>query len=342
MNSRTAPLSFSVLKPLKGCDSETEACLESWLAQDYAGETEFLFGVADASDPVCNIVQRLIAKYPNRRARLVICEPILGPNAKVSSLCHMARQARLQIILVSDDDVFVPPFFLKNLSAQFSAPGVSLVNSFYILPANNLPMAFEALAVNADFWTQVLQGTNLKPMDFALGAVMAVRRESLEAIGGFETLLDYLADDYQLGNKVARAGGRVVLAPTPVHCRAAAQTDMQVWKHQLRWARTIRVCQPIPYFFSILSNATLFPLLAAATGWIGRVLLAAALVIRCSTAVINYSRLVNRPTLWPALLAPVKDLLAAVIWAASFLGSTITWRGQKFRVNKGGKLTPLA
>ena len=122
-------------------------------------------------------------------------------------------------------------------------------------------MQWEAIAINADFWSQVLQSRSLKPLDFALGAVMATRRQHLQEIGGFAGLVDCLADDYQLGNRIARRGHSIALSPVVVECWSAPMGWAEVWKHQLRWARTIRVCQPAPYFFSLLSNATLWPLL---------------------------------------------------------------------------------
>ena len=119
----------------------------------------------------------------------------------------------------------------------------------------------EAVAINADFWSQVLQSKTLKPLDFALGAAILVRRDALAQIGGFPSLADCLADDYQLGHRISKNGHRIALCPAVAECWDAPMSWRDVWKHQLRWARTIRVCQPLPYFFSILSNATLWPLL---------------------------------------------------------------------------------
>src|SRR6185369_5879846 len=116
-------------------------------------------------------------------------------------------------------------------------------------------------AINADFWSQVLQSRSLKPIDFALGAVMALRRQALNKIGGFAALSDCLADDYQLGHRIARCGYDIGLCPVVVECWSEPMGWKAVWKHQTRWARTIRVCQPVPYFFSMLSNPTLWPLL---------------------------------------------------------------------------------
>ena len=261
--------SVTLLKPVKGCDVATEDCLRSWFEQEYNGRVQVLFGVAAAEDPVCSIIQKLFQEYPASDAQLVVCGPLLGANAKVSKLVELERLAKHDILIISDADVRVPPDCLANVvlplldSGTGSAPAVcGLVCCFYRLAnPSTLAMEWEAVAVNADFWSQVLQSQSLKPIDFALGAVMATRRNRVAEIGGFQALMDCLADDYQLGHRIARRGHRIALCPVVVECWSAPMDWSAVWKHQLRWARTIRICQPLPYFFSILSNATLWPLL---------------------------------------------------------------------------------
>jgi ceramide glucosyltransferase len=328
----------TLLKPLKGADAETADCLESWFAQDYPGKTQILFGVADPDDPVCEIVRGLIGEYPTVDAELVICQPILGPNAKVSSLTYLEAKAKHPLVLVSDADVFVPPDFLSELMDGFRDENVSLLNCFYAMaPPKSGGMVLESVAVNADFWSQVCQSNTLKKMDFALGAVMAVRRSALEKIGGFRPLVDYIADDYQLGNRVARAGGEIKIANVVVECREGPKTFREVWRHQLRWARTIRVCQPAPYFMSVLSNATFWTVLwILAGGWSFGA--RECLIIRLLTAMANLTRLTQRnERITEAIYAPLKDLVQFAVWAGAFLGSKVTWRGEEFRVAKGGK-----
>ena len=223
---------------------------------------QILFGVADANDPVCKIVRELIEKNPGRDAQLVVCGESLGANGKVSTLVQLERSAKHELILVSDADVRVPPDFLANVVAPLRDHKTGLVNCFYRLAnPTTTAMRWEAIAINADFWSQVLQAASLKPLDFALGAAMLVRRKALAEIGGFNSLANCLADDYQLGHRIAEKGHRIALCPVVVECWDAPMNWRDVWKHQLRWARTIRVCQPLPYFFSILSNATFWPLL---------------------------------------------------------------------------------
>ncbi|MDB6040192.1 MAG: hypothetical protein JWM99_4033 [Verrucomicrobiales bacterium] len=343
LSSRSDTLpGVTLLKPLKGCDSETKSCLESWFCQDYTGPIQILFGVASATDPVCDIVNSLIVKHPQVDARLVICPKTLGANAKVSTLIQLESLACHSFVMVSDADVVVSTDFLGKMMAGFSSGDVGLVNCFYRLEnPSTAAMQWEAIAVNADFWSQVLQGNMLKSMDFALGAVMAVRADYLQRIGGFSSLANYLADDYQLGHKIAATGARITICPAVAGCRADIMNWSQVWSHQLRWARTIRFCQPIPWFFSILSNATLWPL--AAISFLPNrssfIIVAIALVLRVVTALHNQFRLTNgcRHLLYFWLI-PIKDLLQFALWAGSFLGSTVVWRGVTYRVLPGGKL----
>lgn len=345
LHRRAADLSFApavtLLKPLKGCDAATADCLRSWLAQDYAGPVQTLFGVASEQDPVCDVVRRLMPEFPRSDARLVICGEALGVNAKVSTLVQLQRQADHAVVIVSDADVRVPPDFLANVVAPLRAAAVGLVSCFYRL-ANPTTRAlqWEAVAVNADFWSQVLQARSLRPLDFALGAVMAVRREALEQIGGFAALADCLADDYQLGRRIARAGWRVELCPVVVDCWSAPQGWAGVWKHQLRWARTIRVCQPGPYFFSLLGNASLWPCLWLLAARNGAALAATVgcLALRAVMAWQLQTRLAAPSGGVPGWLAPVKDWLQAAVWLGAFAGRRIEWRGEHYVLRADGKL----
>ena len=350
LHRRITDLSFApaitLLKPLKGGDATTVESLQSWFNQHYPGQIQILFGAADASDPVCKIVRELIEKNPGRDAQLVVGAESPGANGKVSTLIQLERLVKHPLILVSDADVRVPPDFLANVVAPLRDPKTGLVNCFYRLANPATPaMRCEAVAVNADFWSQVLQSTNLKPLDFALGAAMLTRRKLLEEIGGFAALVNCLADDYQLGHRIARRGHRIALCPVVVECWDAPMNWCDVWKHQLRWARTIRVCRPLPYFFSILSNATLWPLLWLITSlvWSKTLyapLIAIALLLIRIVIAQNLQRrfMQSRHNLAPPWLVPVKDLQQAAIWAGAFLGNTVEWRGQKMRLRRDGTL----
>ncbi len=342
LTDHSFPPAVSLLKPLKGCDPTTEDCLRSWFAQDYTGRVQILFGVASAEDPVCETVHRLLEEFPQSDAQLVVCGPPTGANAKVSKLAELEGLARHEILIVSDADVLVPQDFLTNVVAPLCEPAVGLVNCFYCLAnPTTLAMRWEAVAVNADFWSQVLQAQSLKPLDFALGAVMATRRQQLAGIGGFRALADCLADDYELGHRMALRGYRVVLTPVVVECWSAPLGWAAVWKHQLRWARTIRVCQPKPYFFSILSNATLWPLLwlAADPTKLALVFGLGCGLVRIWMAADLQARLTRaRGHLAWWWVAPLKDLLQVPIWLLAFLGNRVEWRGQRLRLRRDGTL----
>jgi ceramide glucosyltransferase len=336
---------LTLLKPLKGCNAETRRCLRSWFAQQYPGPVQILCGVAAPDDPVCGVVRELLAEFPGADARLLVCGQDLGANGKVSTLRQLEPHILHPLVMVSDADVEAPADFAAGVAPLLAAPGAGLVNCFYRLanPATTA-MRWEAVAINADFWSQVLQSRSLRPVDFALGAVMTLPASLLREIGGFAPLADYLADDYELGRSIARAGGRIEFAGAVVDCRESPAGWKEVWRHQLRWARTIRVCQPWPYFMSVLGNATLWPLL-----WVvvGRDPTAApfclvALLFRIVSAARQQKRLTQsdaHAAYW--WLTPVKDLLDALIWVAAFWGNCIEWRGERYRVLKGGKLLKI-
>ena len=366
LHQRVVPQPFAppitLLKPLKGCDSETARCLRSWLDQNYAGEVQILFGVDSCDDPACGVVLDLLAVFPRSNARLVVCKEKLGANAKVSTLIQLERLANFEILIASDADVEVPPDFLIQAVAPLRESSVGLVTCFYkMTEPSNWAMHWEAIAVNADFWSQVLQARSLGPLNFALGAVMAARRKRLAAGGGFVVLVDYLADDYRLGQLIARSGARIELCPIVVACRSAPVTFGHVWRHQLRWAQTIRACRPAAYFFSILSNLTFWGLLpmaacgvppmhmaqkgsaAVAIAVSGQfILFSLCLFLRLSIAWFHERKLSGIDSSASWWLAPVKDLLQSVIWAVSFLVRNVTWRGQRYRVLRDGKLVRIS
>jgi ceramide glucosyltransferase len=350
LHQRIAGTSFapavSILKPLKGCDATTADSLASWFGQNYAGRTQILFGVADATDPVCGIVEELLKQHPAADAQLIICDILGNTNAKVAKLAQLEKLAHHELILVSDADVRVPPDFLTNFVTPLQDKKVGLVNCFYRL-ANpvNTAMRWEAIAVNVDFWSQVLQSQTLMPLDFALGAAILLRRKGLEEIGGFDALTNCLADDYQLGNRIFKNGHHIALCPVVIECWDAPMSWTQVWKHQIRWARTIRVCQPVPYFFSILSNGTIWPLLwlfaslASSQGLSLPLMAIGFLLVRVVLAQkLQYYFTPGRKLISNAWLVTVKDLLNTAIWISAFSGNTVEWRGRKMRLLRDGTL----
>lgn len=336
---------LTILKPLKGCNAETRRCLQSWFAQQYPGPLQILCGVASADDPVCPVVEDLLSQFIGMDARLVVCPENMGANRKVSTLRQLEPHILHPLVMISDADVEVPGDFAAAIAPLLDEPGAGLVNCFYRLAnPTTTAMRWEAIAINADFWSQVLQARSLGPVDFALGAVMSLPASMLRKIGGFAPLAEYLADDYQLGHRIAQAGGRIDFSGAVVDCREAPFGWAQVWRHQLRWARTIRVCRPAPYFMSILNNATLWPLLWMLTGreTVAVPFFVASLLFRTVSAAHQQKRLTefdDHLGYW--WLTPVKDVLDVLIWAAAFWGNHVEWRGERYRILAGGKLIKL-
>lgn len=340
-------LPVTILKPVKGMDTGSYENFASFCGQDYGGEVQLLFAVASADDPVISVIYRLMEEFGESRVSLVINPAIHGPNYKVSNLINAFSQARHGIIIVCDSDIRVPPDYLKNVTAHFSDPRVGLVTSLYrTSSAPTIATAIEATGFTTEMIPNVLVALQLEGLSFALGASMAVRREALAAIGGFEALVDYLADDYQLGNKVHRAGWRIALDCTFVESMLGAEELLPVLARQLRWARTMRVSRPGGY---LASGMTLpFPaiLLAAFVAPSPAPALAAIALLYCVRLAVAtiFSRCFVRDRLLPAWLwlIPLRDMLAFFTWALSFLGNCVEWRGSRFRLRPGGKIEELA
>jgi ceramide glucosyltransferase len=341
-----SPPAVSVLKPIRGTDPELADNLRSWLTQDYRAPVQILFGVHTPEDPACDVIRRVIGEFPGADTTLVVCAARPGPNGKVCTLAQLEGLIRHDLVVVSDADVRVPPDLLGQLVTPMADPRIGLVNCFYRMThLSTAALRWEAVAVNADFWSQVLQARTLKPQDFALGAAMVLRRTDLTAIGGFISLVEHLADDYHLGRGIAGLGRRIELCPVVVECWDPPAGWAAVWTHQIRWARTIRVCQPLPYFASILANGSLWAVLwigmalhSHLPGWPGLLLLGGRWIL----AGLLFRRMQLPHPVFPAPgWVWIRDLMGVGIWAGSFLGDTVRWRGDLFRVGTDGRLTPV-
>lgn len=369
VHRRRPPLPITTLppvtlfKPLKGRDPETRRCLETWFEQTYAPGMQLLLGVDSENDPAAALARELIESHPDIPARLIVCSPHRFSNGKVAKLVELSQHARHDVWVVSDADVAAPPDFLEQTVSLLLKEKAGLIHSLYRLTCPpTVPMQWEAVGVNVDFWSQVLQARQLQPLDFALGAALVTSRRHMASVGGFAAFGDYLADDYHLGHELARQGHRLILSSVVVECREPPASFHQVWQHQLRWARTIRSCKPWPYFFSLLNNVTLWTLslgflappfpgggieVAGRTlGWIVPLCLA-SLGLRTGLGLALHRRLTGRPLPWRwwGMMA-LKDILQAAVWGMAFLGSRVDWRGEKYRVHQDGRMVaceePLA
>lgn len=335
----------SILKPLKGVDPEIWENFCSHCEQDYP-EFQLIFGVSDPADPAVEVVRRLQAKYPNLPIELVVCDRILGANVKVSNLAQMLPAARHEILLVNDSDIRVLSDYLRKVAAPFADVSVGMVTCLYRGSAHpTLGSRLEAIGINTDFIPGVLSARFLEHgLHFGLGSTLAFRRHDLEAIGGFESLVDYLADDYELGRRIATTGKRIELSAATVTTLLPAYTFREFLQHQLRWSRTIRAARCLGYagllFTFGLPWALLMVFAARGAAWayaLFALTFALRLVIAYVTAdVVLGDRWMFRYELINTIfLIMIRDLIAPIVWATSFMGNRITWRGDVFALKNG-------
>lgn len=334
----------SILKPLKGTDPEMYESFRSHCAQDYP-EYEILFGVSDASDPAAELVDKLRLEFPHHSIRMVQCEKNLGANGKVSSLAQLAAQAKYGVLLVNDSDIRVAPDYLRTVIAELQSPNAGLVTCLYRgVPTKTLASRLESLGISTDFVPGVLAAKQIEGgLHFGLGSTLAFRRADLDAIGGFAAIVDYLADDYELGKRIAERGLKVVLSKSVVETFLPPYGFAGFFSHQLRWARTIRVSRPGGYAGLLLTYtlpwAALCLLLAHGKTW-AWALLATALCLRLTMAwAAAVSVLNDRESMSSFWLLPLRDFVAPLVWVAGIFGRKVVWRGQKFELEKG-KLKP--
>jgi ceramide glucosyltransferase len=331
---------ISILKPLRGTDPEMYESFRSHCLQDYP-EYEIIFGVNDANDPSIQLVDRLKIEFPRHNIQLIICRENLGPNTKVSNLAQMARVAHHEHFIVNDSDIRVAPDYLRRIVAPLSNAQVGLVTCLYRGIANaSLGSRLESVGISTDFSAGVLVAQLVeRGVTFGLGSTLAFRRRDLQAIGGFESLVDYLADDYQLGSRIAALGLKVMLSDVVVETFLPQYTLRGFWDHQVRWARTIRDSRFVGYAGLGLTFGLPWALLALicarGAGW-AWAWLALTAVLRIAVAVTVGSFVLEDKQVIPALaLLPMRDIIALAVWIASFAGHEVSWRGDKFKLHNG-------
>lgn len=335
----------SILKPLKGIDPEIYESFRSHCLQDHP-EFEIIFGVNDPNDPAIARVKELQLEFPQKRIQLVICPQALGTNVKVSNLAQMLPAAHYDHLVVNDSDVRVPPYYLRQVIAPLGNPGVGMVTCLYRgIAASTLGSRLEALGISTDFCPGVLAARQLEHgIRFGLGSTLAFRRAELEKIGGFVTIVDYLADDYELGKRIAALRLTVELSRVVVETHLPPYDLRGFFTHQLRWARAIRDARPTGYLGLLFTFGLFWALLALLTSraalwaWAACVI---TLFLRYAVAfVVAGSVLEDRQSLRFSWLIPLRDLLAVAVWILSLAVHTVTWRGDRFHL-RNGKLTRI-
>lgn len=332
----------SVLKPARGVDRDAFANFASYLKQDYP-DYEVLFGVLDTSDPAIDVILNAIQN--NKRASLHIGTTIHGANNKVRILHQLAKHASGEILVITDADTCVGPEFLDSIVASFEDESIGVVTCFYRgIRASGAADALEGLHMTCIFAPGVACARILTGVDFGLGAAIAIRASALRAIGGFEPISDYLADDFQLGRRPSMLGYRVEISRYVIDEVLTGEGLRLVLARELRWSRTTKVSRPLGHMGLLLTfgfaYAVLF-LLASGFSGCGWAVLGVATTIRILSAWLGANRLGDREFPRRIWLLPLRDMLSFGIWIAGYFGRTVAWRGRRLRVMKDGRMAKV-
>jgi ceramide glucosyltransferase len=335
----------SILKPVKGLDPEMYEAFASHCRQDYPGDYEILFGASSIDDPAIPAIERLQTEFPQRDIRLLLCPEQLGLNGKISNVTQIAAQARYDHLIVNDSDIRVSPRYLTRIMAGFAVPQKGKIAGMVTAPYRGrshgtLGSKLEALGISTDFFPGVLMALKLDgEIRFGLGSTLAISREALTAIGGFAPLADALADDYEMGLQVAKAGFGVCLSREVVETSVPPYDLHGFFAHQLRWARGIRDSRKLGYaglVFTFGLPWAIFNVIASGLSLDSITLLSLALLARVTLALaVGVGILGDRQVLRDLWLLPLRDLAALWVWVCSFASNAVVWRGQRFLLEDG-------
>jgi len=337
----------TVLKPLYGYETGLYENLLSFCRQNYAGPVQILFGVRHDDDPAAAVARRIVAlarggKIDGAPARLSvgleIDATVHGTNGKVSNLINLSRRIEHPFVVLADSDISVEPDYLGRLAAAIARPNVGLVTCLYRgRPLAGFWSRLGAMGVDYGFLPNVLTGMALNMAEPCVGATIALRRETLEAIGGFERVKDQLADDYMIGEAVRELGQKIAVADFVVGHAHAERSFREVWRRDLRWARTIHSLDPLGHLGSAVTFPVAWALLALlASGFSPAIgaLAGAALAVRMIVQFAIDERFPGHDhALW---LGPVRDLFSFAVFVASFLPGQIHWRGHDYALRGDG------
>jgi ceramide glucosyltransferase len=333
----------TILKPLKGADAGLEADLASFCDQHYAGPLQVLFGVSDPRDAAVPIVERLIAARPGRDLALHVTAAIPGANPKVANLAGLQSHVRHDIVLLSDSDIRIAPDYLARVVAALAQPGVGAVTCLYRGDARTgICATLAAMAIDYHFLPSVCVGLALRLARPCFGSTIALRRQTLERVGGFEAFVHELADDYAIGEAVRATGARVALPRLVVTHACTESRFAELWSHELRWARTLRAASPFGYAGLVVTHPLPFALLgvafagaSATTAWLVVAAIGCRLVLQWQ---VDHTLGVSPRR---AALGPARDLLQFAEFVASFFVGAVRWRGHRYKVDGDGTLAPM-
>jgi ceramide glucosyltransferase len=331
----------TILKPLHFDEPGLSKALGTFLLQDYSAPVQVVFGVQDYADPAIETVRDLQRKFPQADIELVIDTALHGSNRKVSNLINMSARAKHDILIVSDSDISVRTDWLKRVSDELSADGVGAVSCLYAgRPAGNFWSTLSAMGSSYEFLPNVIAALSFGLDEPCFGSTIAIRRDTLEAVGGFQAFANHLADDYEMGRAVRAKGLKVAISDFTVD-HTSAECDMAaLYRHEVRWNRTTRVINRAGHTGSFITHAVPLGLFAAAVGDFSAVSLGILGTTVASRLVLKWCIERKFATYaGPFWALPVRDVLSFFVFAASFFGEDVHWRGMRFAVSPSGALS---
>jgi len=335
----------TVLKPLHGAEPDLYANLASFCRQDYPAPVQIVFGLSDPADPAVPIVRQLIADFPDHYLELAINPRRHGANAKVSNLINMQAAARHETIVIADSDIVVAPDYLANVAANLGQPGIGLVTCLYRgVGTTGLWSRLAAAGIDYHFLPNALVGLKLGLATPCFGSTIALSKTTLAKLGGLQSVADQLADDYELGMGVRRAGLAVAIAPFLVTHVCSERSFRELLFHDIRAARTIRAVDPFGFAGLAITHAVPLALIAlllggpTPAGWVLAMALACRFALQ--TELHRRFQLGNGSSMpWSNFwLGPIRDVLSFVVFVASFFGRGVEWRGHRYGVRADSTL----
>ena len=328
----------TLLKPLHGDETGLYENLVSFCDQAYSGPVQTIFGVARTDDPAVAVVERLRREFPGKTIELVIDATVSGTNPKVSNLINMSRLITHDIVVIADSDIRVRPDYLSRVVSALEQRGGVVTVPYYGVAADNLWSRLAAMSVEGHFLSGVLVGSRFALSRPCLGSTIALHRNSLLAIGGFEAVADCLADDYEIGALVAARGEPVSLLPFAVGHVCDERSFAQLWRHEVRWAMTIRSIDPAGYLGWSVTHAFPLALIALFIGGEEDAVFLAAAALACRGLLIYaIERGYGLPPR-PYWLIPLRDLLSFAVFVAGFISRDVRWKGHRFKLKSEGTL----
>ena len=338
--STTFP-SVTLLKPLHGAYPGMGEVLEAFCDQDYPGPVQILFGVQDAADPAIDVVEALIARRPDADIALICDATQHGTNRKISNVVNIAAGARHELLVLSDADIVAPPSWLRQVTQALAADGVGAVTCLYVgQDDGSLWSSLGAMAINYGFLPNAVLGKTLGLAEPCFGSTIALRAETLAAMGGFRAFNDHLADDFEMGRAVRTLGLTIAIPPMVVRHLGQDGDLNTLIDHELRWGRTVRQIDPGGYAGSVITNPLPLAFIAAGlmgfSPWgLGLILTTLGVRIACKFA-MDRATGTSAGRWW---MIPARDVLSLFVFVASFAVNTVGWQGRRFRVGRDGVLS---